>query len=615
VFLLTFVGLLVVYVISLDSISGTERAGPSPVATAITAPRSPLVGHWVAEDWREGSNDWVDRVNGYRASAATDSSSPRKIADAISTTTTRAGLVFDGVDDYLVVPAAENALQQSRRMTIVALFNATAVASGVDDERWWNLPGPLNGDSLGPVNDWGLTYDAAGNAQAFFGSPIEISPAVNVVDGEPHTMIMTWESKAAQGDGIARLYVDGLLVGEVETPAEQSGINNKNGFVIGTDAESVLLCCLGSSVNRFFSGAIGEIRLYDSIEDPQRLHAEVFGAAAFTNPTVTIDDGTVTVNGTVFSADLETTTSFRYSTDPTLETATTTTDAATVGNGDDTTARSARLGDLELGTRYFYRLELQTDGAIIAGNTYSFMLGGEVSVEHPVGAVLPNATGSLDFLAAVGTPTAPKIVTVTNTGNLDLEDIAVSVTGAAADEFEIGELASTRLAPGGDTTFSITFTPTMAGERTVALKIEGSMAKSFELMLVGEGATVWAGPVITFANTCALCSTDQITPNVGITRGESSGIFNAVTETQSAGKEGMSPTDTEWAYGTTAELGELEFQPWFAWLGFKSPSRSVDQDAVLHLIADNVYIDIRFTSWVDGQGSGGFSYTRTTPTQ
>ncbi len=157
------------------------------------------------------------------------------------------------------------------------------------------------------------------------------------------------------------------------------------------------------------------------------------------------------------------------------------------------------------------------------------------------------------------------------------------------------------------------FTPIDEGERTATLKIESTAADAFELVLVGEGATVWSCPATTSTNTCAACSTDQITPNVALTRGSNSGIFNAVVETESAGKQGLSPVDTEWAYGATAALGELDFLPWFASLEFKRPARAVDQDAVLHLISDDIYIDIRFTSWVDGQGTGGFAYTGATP--
>jgi hypothetical protein len=37
----------------------------------------------------------------------------------------------------------------------------------------------------------------------------------------------------------------------------------------------------------------------------------------------------------------------------------------------------------------------------------------------------------------------------------------------------------------------------------------------------------------------------------------------------------------------------------------------IGKDAVLHLIADDIYLDIKFLSWTAG-GGGGFSYERST---
>jgi hypothetical protein len=39
----------------------------------------------------------------------------------------------------------------------------------------------------------------------------------------------------------------------------------------------------------------------------------------------------------------------------------------------------------------------------------------------------------------------------------------------------------------------------------------------------------------------------------------------------------------------------------------------VGQDAVLHLISENIYLSIKFTSWTSGANGGGFSYERSTP--
>ena len=94
-----------------------------------------------------------------------------------------------------------------------------------------------------------------------------------------------------------------------------------------------------------------------------------------------------------------------------------------------------------------------------------------------------------------------------------------------------------------------------------------------------------------------------------ITRASAQGIFNINLE------EGFlltSPADTEWAFGSAAEWESLIFQTWFNWHGGNPPS-AIDVDAVVHLVTDDIYIDITFLSWTSGGGGGGFSYQRSTP--
>ena len=129
-------------------------------------------------------------------------------------------------------------------------------------------------------------------------------------------------------------------------------------------------------------------------------------------------------------------------------------------------------------------------------------------------------------------------------------------------------------------------------------------------------ADIWDGPSITFtkddfADWTDPANQDFLTPNVIITRADAQGIFNFATE---AGYSAFSsPADTEWAFGTTADIGSLTFTDWQTWHG-SFPPGVVGQDAVLHLISDDIYIDIVFTSWTVGGGSGGgFSYIRSTP--
>jgi len=127
---------------------------------------------------------------------------------------------------------------------------------------------------------------------------------------------------------------------------------------------------------------------------------------------------------------------------------------------------------------------------------------------------------------------------------------------------------------------------------------------------------IWNGPKMTFTKIDGVDWTipsnqDRITDNVHITRQDSRGIFNIKTE--SSYTKNSSPSDTEWAFGTTADIGSLTFNSWELTHG--SDARGlVNRDMVLHLISDDIYIDIKFLSFSDRRsgGLGGFSYERST---
>jgi len=104
---------------------------------------------------------------------------------------------------------------------------------------------------------------------------------------------------------------------------------------------------------------------------------------------------------------------------------------------------------------------------------------------------------------------------------------------------------------------------------------------------------------------------DRITENVWIARGNFQGIYNAAQE--GGYTINVSPVDTEWATGSAADWESLTFQPWQAWTGGApdGPPNSVGVEAVVHLITDDIYIDIRFDSWT-ASGGGGFAYMRAT---
>lgn len=112
------------------------------------------------------------------------------------------------------------------------------------------------------------------------------------------------------------------------------------------------------------------------------------------------------------------------------------------------------------------------------------------------------------------------------------------------------------------------------------------------------------------ADPTSAASQDRITENVWITRGNSGGeIYNAKTE--DASEKGVSPAGTRWALGVASDKDNLEFKSFRATLG--KPKDAVGKNLVMHLVEDDIYINVKFTSWSDGgqnADAGGFAYDR-----
>ena len=229
------------------------------------------VARWVADDWTGGTANWVDRVG---EKTATSYGSPVKATSQFDGSASSSGIVFDGVDDYFEVTAANNPIAGQKNVTIVALFKATQGATGTDGNHW-NYPGPINAESGGNPNDFGLTIGTDGLARAFFNGAISPSTPVSVVDGAVHTMMLTW-SDTDGGDGTARFYVDGVLKGSLVTDGGSGIVTDLIRF--GRERETS---------TRWFRGAIGELRFYTTIEDPAAVHASMSGVTMNAAPTLT----------------------------------------------------------------------------------------------------------------------------------------------------------------------------------------------------------------------------------------------------------------------------------------------------------------------------------------
>lgn len=131
-----------------------------------------------------------------------------------------------------------------------------------------------------------------------------------------------------------------------------------------------------------------------------------------------------------------------------------------------------------------------------------------------------------------------------------------------------------------------------------------------------EAQTIWTGTTTTFtkansADWTLANNQDELTSNVTLTRQNNMSIYNVSQESAATTSCLFNPADTEWAFGTTANLGTLTFGG-FMDTNECNPPTIVNQNMVLHLITDNIYIDIKFTSWSSGGSGGGFSYERST---
>ena len=133
-----------------------------------------------------------------------------------------------------------------------------------------------------------------------------------------------------------------------------------------------------------------------------------------------------------------------------------------------------------------------------------------------------------------------------------------------------------------------------------------------------HAATIWNGPLVTFTQAAAFTDPptpgdrDPLTANVSLTRGSSAGMFNGLAESYYT--HNLSPAGTEWAFGDIANYASLSYTSWET-LGSGRPVFTLPgQQLVVHLIADDIYLSLKFTYLGGGiVGGSGFSYVRSSP--
>lgn len=116
------------------------------------------------------------------------------------------------------------------------------------------------------------------------------------------------------------------------------------------------------------------------------------------------------------------------------------------------------------------------------------LFGQAISVAMPAVSLSP---ASLTFgNQAVGSVSAPLAVTVQNTGNADLNIASVTLIGANASDFILGNGCTTTVAPGGTCTLQVSFAPTAGGTRTAQIELVDNAPTSPQTVnLSGSGVS------------------------------------------------------------------------------------------------------------------------------
>lgn len=152
----------------------------------------------------------------------------------------------------------------------------------------------------------------------------------------------------------------------------------------------------------------------------------------------------------------------------------------------------------------------------------------DIALEQPAGTGLADGASSIDFgHVLLGSSSAAKTFTITNSGTADLTGLTITTDGSNPGDFSVGAPGETTLTPGANTTFTATFTPTALHGRGAVLHIASNDfdENPFDITLSGTGTSevVLAPDFNPNANGYLLCSAQQ--PDGRIIIG---GVFSSV---------------------------------------------------------------------------------------
>jgi uncharacterized membrane protein len=113
----------------------------------------------------------------------------------------------------------------------------------------------------------------------------------------------------------------------------------------------------------------------------------------------------------------------------------------------------------------------------------------EIAIEQPVGTNLSDGTSTTAFGNVLVAGSVTQTFTVRNVGTAPLTGLALSKAGTNTADFTLGTLAVTALNPGENTTFDVSFVPTVIGARSAILRVASNDADEnpFDINLTGTG--------------------------------------------------------------------------------------------------------------------------------
>ena len=154
-------------------------------------------------------------------------------------------------------------------------------------------------------------------------------------------------------------------------------------------------------------------------------------------------------------------------------------------------------------------------------------------------------------------------------------------------------------------------------------RLAAGVALALHASLAGAAPVVWSGFDVSFTRPNDVDWSDPLyrdvmTPQTAPTRGDTRGVFNIAIE---SAYDNDSPANTRWATNlvpgnagkeiAAANWSQLNFLSWRAAYGDAGTlgTAILTRDAVVHLVAEDIYLDLRFTGWTQ-RGGGGFAYLR-----